>query len=65
MAYALGIYLLNMFLAFLSPKFDPASDAIDNEMEDGSGGDAEVLRSLLVRPEGVAWSARSRRVSVA
>ena len=29
--YALAIYLLNLFIAFLSPKFDPAQD---NEDED-------------------------------
>jgi len=36
-AYALGIYLLNLFLAFLTPKFDP-SEETDNDMEDGSAG---------------------------
>lgn len=36
-AYALGIYLLNIFLLFLSPKFDPAS-----EDEDALGNDAAV-----------------------
>lgn len=39
--YALSIYLLNLFLAFLTPKFDPSleqeSQAIDLE-EGGSGG---------------------------
>lgn len=34
-AYALGIYLLNIFLLFLSPKFDPAmtedESGLDNE----------------------------------
>ncbi len=37
-AYALGIYLLNLFLAFLQPKFDPSNDALDNDMEDGTAG---------------------------
>lgn len=37
-AYALGIYLLNIFLLFLSPRFDPASAD-----EDGLGNDAPVL----------------------
>ncbi|KAI8888251.1 RER1 protein [Backusella circina FSU 941] len=32
--YALGIYLLNMFLAFLTPKFDPS---IEEEEEDEEG----------------------------
>jgi hypothetical protein len=49
-AYALGIYLLNMFLAFLSPKFDPASDAIDNEMEDGSAGGLPTKQDEEFRP---------------
>ncbi|XP_052826724.1 protein RER1 [Octopus bimaculoides] len=30
--YALGIYLLNLFIAFLTPKIDPA---IDDTAEDG------------------------------
>ncbi|KAI9362825.1 retrieval of early ER protein Rer1 [Pilaira anomala] len=29
--YALGIYLLNMFLAFLTPKFDPSAQEEENE----------------------------------
>ncbi|GAB7363066.1 hypothetical protein MBLNU230_g3358t1 [Neophaeotheca triangularis] len=33
-AYSLGIYLLNLFLAFISPKFDPSLEA-DQDMEDG------------------------------
>ena len=34
--YSLGIYLLNLFLAFLQPKFDPSlSD--DESLEDGGG----------------------------
>ncbi|KAL2913845.1 hypothetical protein HK105_206579 [Polyrhizophydium stewartii] len=32
--YALGIYLLNLFLAFLTPKFDPALEEGDED-EDG------------------------------
>lgn len=41
-AYALGIYLLNMFLLFLSPKFDPAfaedeaADSLANGADIGS-----------------------------
>ena len=30
--YALGIYLLNLFIAFISPKFDPA---MEEQNEDG------------------------------
>lgn len=36
-AYSLGIYLLNLFLAFISPKFDPALEQ-DEGMEDGTAG---------------------------
>ncbi|KAI9143245.1 retrieval of early ER protein Rer1 [Paraphysoderma sedebokerense] len=35
--YALGIYLLNIFLLFLSPKFDPAMEN-DDELDNESGG---------------------------
>ncbi|BFZ60389.1 retention in endoplasmic reticulum protein 1 [Saitoella coloradoensis] len=36
--YALGIYLLNLFLAFLTPKFDPSleQEMQDEETEEGS-----------------------------
>merc|ERR1712000_496716 len=43
-AYALAIYLLNLFLAFLTPKFDPSNEAMDNEMEDGSVGALHARR---------------------
>lgn len=33
-AYSLGIYLLNLFLAFISPKFDPSLEQ-DEGMEEG------------------------------
>lgn len=38
--YALFIYLLNLFLAFLTPKFDPAfeSDLAMQDVEDGAPG---------------------------
>lgn len=38
--YALFIYLLNLFLAFLTPKFDPAyeSDLAAQDVEDGAPG---------------------------
>lgn len=50
MAYALGIYLLNLFLAFLQPKFDPSNEAIDNEMEDGSVGTLPTKQDEEFRP---------------
>jgi type IV secretory pathway TrbD component len=31
--YALAIYILSLFIAFLSPKFDPAME--DEETDDG------------------------------
>lgn len=37
-AYALGIYLLNLFLLFLSPRFDPALQ----EDEQGLGNEANI-----------------------
>lgn len=38
--YALFIYLLNLFLAFLSPKFDPSLDAdlAEQDVEEGEPG---------------------------
>ena len=38
--YALGIYLLNLFLAFLQPKFDPSleMDIAESEVEEGAPG---------------------------
>lgn len=50
MAYALGIYLLNLFLAFLQPKFDPSNEAMDNEMEDGSVGTLPTKQDEEFRP---------------
>ncbi|KDE09602.1 hypothetical protein MVLG_00010 [Microbotryum lychnidis-dioicae p1A1 Lamole] len=37
--YALGIYLLNLFLAFLQPKFDPSvPDIAESDIADGAPG---------------------------
>ncbi|KAJ3074857.1 hypothetical protein HDU98_010037 [Podochytrium sp. JEL0797] len=36
--YSLGIYLLNLFLAFLQPKFDPAME----QMEEGGAGEEDM-----------------------
>lgn len=38
--YALFIYLLNLFLAFLQPKFDPSLDAdlAEQDVEEGEPG---------------------------
>jgi hypothetical protein len=48
-AYSLGIYLLNLFLAFLSPKFDPALEQ-DEGMEDGTAGDLPTKEDQEFRP---------------
>jgi hypothetical protein len=32
--YALGIYLLNIFLVFLAPKIDPSNDLLDMDPVD-------------------------------
>ncbi|KAI9885815.1 MAG: retention in endoplasmic reticulum protein 1 [Watsoniomyces obsoletus] len=48
-AYTLAIYLLNLFLAFLQPKFDPSIEQ-DNEMEDGSAGGLPTKQDEEFRP---------------
>lgn len=69
-AYALGIYLLNLFLAFLSPKFDPSNDAIDNEMEDGTASGLptkqdEEFRPFIRRlPEFKFWHSATRAIAI-
>lgn len=70
MAYALGIYLLNLFLAFLTPKFDPSDDALDTEMEDGSVGTLptkadEEFRPFVRRlPEFQFWYWGTRAIAI-
>ncbi|KAH8821733.1 RER1 protein [Xylogone sp. PMI_703] len=70
-AYSLGIYLLNLFLAFLQPKFDPSNEAIDNEMEDGSVGTLptkqdEEFRPFIRRlPEFKFWHSATRAIAIA
>ncbi|KAK0621587.1 retrieval of early ER protein Rer1 [Bombardia bombarda] len=69
-AYALGIYLLNLFLAFLQPKFDPSNDAVDNDMEDGAIGSLptkqdEEFRPFIRRlPEFKFWHSATRAVAI-
>jgi hypothetical protein len=69
-AYSLGIYLLNLFLAFLQPKFDPSNEAIDNDMEDGSVGGLptkqdEEFRPFIRRlPEFKFWYAATRAITI-
>ncbi|KAI1777931.1 retrieval of early ER protein Rer1 [Hypoxylon cercidicola] len=70
-AYALGIYLLNLFLAFLQPKFDPSNDMLENEMEDGSAGGLptkqdEEFRPFIRRlPEFKFWHEATRAITIA
>lgn len=69
-AYALGIYLLNLFLAFLQPKFDPSNDALDNDMEDGAIGTLptkqdEEFRPFIRRlPEFKFWHSATRAIII-
>jgi hypothetical protein len=69
-AYGLGIYLLNLFLAFLSPKFDPSNEALDNEMEDGTASSLptkqdEEFRPFIRRlPEFKFWHSATRAIGI-
>lgn len=69
MAYSLGIYLLNLFLAFLQPKFDPSIEQ-DTEMEDGSAGalptkQDEEFRPFIRRlPEFKFWYSATRALVI-
>lgn len=65
--YTLGIYLLNLFLAFLTPKFDPSLEQ-DDEME-GGGQSAlptkqdEEFRPFIRRlPEFKFWHNATRAI---
>ncbi|KAI9790421.1 MAG: retention in endoplasmic reticulum protein 1 [Piccolia ochrophora] len=68
-AYSLGIYLLNLFLAFLQPKFDPSIEQ-DTEMEDGSVGGLptkqdEEFRPFIRRlPEFKFWYSSTRALAI-
>jgi hypothetical protein len=58
--YALGIYLLNAFLAFLSPKFDPAlEELLENEEDNGpslpTSKDDEFRPFIRRLPEFTFW----------
>jgi hypothetical protein len=69
-AYSLGIYLLNLFLAFLQPKFDPSNEAIDNEMEDGEAGglptkQGDEFKPFIRRlPEFKFWHSATRAIAI-
>jgi len=68
-AYSLGIYLLNLFLAFLSPKFDPALEQ-DEGMEDGNASglptkeDQEFRPFVRRLPEFKFWYSTTKAISI-
>lgn len=68
-AYSLGIFLLNLFLAFLQPKFDPSMEQ-DTEMEDGAVGvlptkQDEEFRPFIRRlPEFKFWHSATRALTI-
>ncbi|KAI9321013.1 retention in the endoplasmic reticulum [Dichotomocladium elegans] len=69
--YALGIYLLNMFLAFLTPKFDPSIelDTQENEVEEGPGlptkADEEFKPFIRRLPEFKFWYSATKATVIA
>jgi len=70
-AYTLGIYLLNIFLAFISPKFDPSLELdLDEGVEDGGAGglptkEEEEFRPFVRRlPEFKFWFSATRAITI-
>lgn len=67
-AYTLAIYLLNLFLAFLQPKFDPSLTQ-DEGLEDGQSGlptnqDDEFRPFIRRLPEFKFWHSATRAISI-
>ncbi|RIA91575.1 putative Golgi membrane protein [Glomus cerebriforme] len=68
--YALGIYLLNLFLAFLQPKFDPSleMDITENEGEEGPSlptqADEEFKPFIRRLPEFKFWYSTTKAVII-
>ena len=70
--YSLGIYLLNLFLAFLQPKFDPSLSQ-DENLEDGDSSQPtlptkqdEEFRPFIRRlPEFKFWHSSTRAIAIA
>lgn len=69
--YTLGIYLLNQFLAFLQPKFDPSLTQ-DEGIEDGTDAAAlptkqdQEFRPFIRRlPEFKFWHSSTRATAIA
>jgi hypothetical protein len=69
-AYSLGIYLLNLFLAFLSPKFDPGLES-DTDMEEGGQSSlptksTDEFKPFVRRlPEFKFWHSATRAICIA
>ena len=69
-AYCLGIYLLNLFLAFLQPKFDPSLDSTEDEGLEGGQSSLptkadEEFRPFIRRlPEFKFWHSATRAVVI-
>jgi len=71
-AYTLGIYLLNLFLAFLQPKFDPSLTQ-DEGLEDGDNSTSPLptknddeFRPFIRRlPEFKFWHSATRAIVIA
>ncbi|KAI9250197.1 RER1 protein [Phascolomyces articulosus] len=69
--YALGIYLLNLFLAFLTPKFDPSLelDTQESEMEEGPSlptkADEEFKPFIRRLPEFKFWYSATKATAIA
>ena len=66
--YSLGIYLLNLFLAFLQPKFDPSLTQ-DEGIEDGDATlptkQDEEFRPFIRRlPEFKFWHSSTRAIAI-
>jgi len=67
-AYCLGIYLLNLFLAFLQPKFDPSLSQ-DEGLEDGESSlptkhDEEFRPFIRRLPEFKFWHTATRAITI-
>ncbi|EDO41443.1 predicted protein [Nematostella vectensis] len=66
--YALGIYILNLFIAFLSPRIDPAMEDLDDD--DASPGlptkaDEEFRPFIRRLPEFKFWYGVTRGIVIA
>lgn len=63
--YALGIYLLNLFIAFLTPKIDPAVHEVDEDGPTLPTKANEEFRPFMRRlPEFKFWYSASKAVAV-